>query len=100
MEDRYDKRPRIGMNVVDCNDHLVGAVESVEHDHFVVGTELFFTQPQRIPDSAISDIYGNEVRLRITRETALHSSIDSHWGERPEHGEIVESPVADDAPRR
>jgi hypothetical protein len=99
MDDRHDTRPRIGMNVIDRNDHLVGTVESVEHDHFVVGKGLFFAQPQRIPDSAIGEIRGQKLRLRITRETALHSSVDLHWDERPEHGEIVELLATDDVPQ-
>lgn len=98
MDPRNDFRPRIGMDVIDRNDHLVGTVESVEHDHFVVARGLFFSQPQRIPDSAIADIRGDELRLRITREAALHSSVDIHWAERPEHGEIVELPTNDDPP--
>ncbi len=93
MDTRHDARPLPGMRVIDCNNHLLGTVEAVEHDHFVVGEGLFFTEPHRIPDSAIGEIQGSDLQLRITREDALHSSVDTHWSELPRYGEIVELPT-------
>ena len=90
MEAHEQSRPQVGMNVIDSDNHLVGTVEAVEHDHFVVGEGLFFLERQRIPCSAIAGIYEGEIRLRISRERALHSSVDTHWDEYPEHGEIVD----------
>lgn len=96
MDARNDTRPQIGMDVIDSNDHLVGTVEEVNHDHFVVGPGLFLACSQCIPTSAISDIRGNELRLRISRESALQSSVDTHWLERPGHGETADiSPTGD-----
>lgn len=82
-------RPALGMDVIDTSDHLVGTVEAVEHDHFVVQKGFFFPKSHRIPNSAIDSIEGNEVRLRITREVAMTSSVDDDWSSVPHHGEVV-----------
>lgn len=84
-----DKRPSVGMDVIDNADHLVGTVEAIEHDHFVVQKGFFFPQSHRIPNSAIEDIIENEVRLRISREVALASDADVDWADRPYRGESV-----------
>lgn len=82
-------RPAVGMEVIDTADHLVGTVESVENNHFVVQKGFFFPQNHRIPISAIDTIEGNEIRLRISRELAFSSNVDEAWADRPQHGEIV-----------
>lgn len=87
--DDLQARPEIGMDVIDSDDHLVGTVESVEHDHFVVQKGFFFSQSHRIPNSAIGEIQRGQVTLRIRREEAMEHSADTHWNERPEHGEIA-----------
>lgn len=83
------QRPGPGMDVIDSGDHLIGTVESVEHDHFVVQKGFFFPQNHRIPNSAIASIDGSEIVLRISREVALSSSVDQNWGDQPLHGESV-----------
>lgn len=80
-------RPQVDMDVIDDGDHMVGTVESVEHDHFVVQKGFFFPQNHRVPNSAIDSITGSEIRLRISREIALNSSVDLNWAEEPVHGE-------------
>ena len=82
-------RPTLGMEVIDAADRLVGTVESVEHDHFVVQKGFFFPQSHRLPMSAIAAIEGSEIRLRITREAAFSSNVDETWADQPQHGEIV-----------
>lgn len=83
------QRPQVGMDVIDSADHMVGTVETVEHDHFVVQKGFFFPENHRIPNTAIDSIDGNEITLRITREVALNSSVDLRWAEEPVHGESV-----------
>lgn len=83
------ERPAIGMDVIDNADRLVGTVEQVEHDHFVVQKGFFFPQSLRIPNSAIESITGEQITLRISRDLALSSSVDHDWADEPLHGEIV-----------
>lgn len=85
----HEKRPSVGMDVIDESDHLVGTVEAIEHDHFIVQKGFFFPQSHRIPLSAIENIVENEVVLRIPREVALASNVDVQWNERPIYGETV-----------
>lgn len=82
-----EKRPSVGMDVIDNADHLVGTVETVEHDHFVVQKGFFFPQSHRIPISAVGNIVENEVTLRISREEAMANNADADWAARPQHGE-------------
>lgn len=82
-------RPSVGMDVIDNADHLVGTIEAVEHDHFVVQKGFFFPQNHRVSNSAIDSIIENEVILRISRETALASGADEDWADCPHHGESV-----------
>lgn len=84
-----NQRPSVGMDVIDNADRLVGTVETVEHDHFVVQKGFFFPQNHRIPNSAIEHIAEHEVLLRISREMALASNVDIEWGDRPIRGETV-----------
>ncbi len=91
------QRPAIGMEVIDSDGHLVGTVESVEHDHFVVQKGFFFPKNHRIPDSAIDRIIGNEITLRMSREVVQNSSVDRNWANDPHHGENV--PDASDTER-
>lgn len=84
-----EERPSVGMDVIDNADHLVGTVETVEHDHFVVQKGFFFPQSHRIPNSAIDNIVEHEVTLRISREMALASNADVDWTDHPQHGESV-----------
>jgi len=77
------------MDVIDNADHLVGTVEAVEHDHFVVEKGFFFPQSHVISNSAIERVAGNEVVLRISRDQALNSSPDHNWMNDPLHGENV-----------
>lgn len=84
-----EQRPAVGMDVIDNGDHLVGTVETVEHDHFVVQKGFFFPESHRIPISAIDSIIENEVILRISREMALASNVDIDWADHPQHGESV-----------
>lgn len=93
-----DKRPSVGMDVIDSADRLVGTVEAIEHDHFVVQKGFFFPQNHRVPNSAIDSIIENEVILRISRETALASDADVDWADRPFRGESV--PDASEATRK
>lgn len=94
-----EQRPAIGMDVVDNADHLVGTVETVEHDHFIVQKGFFFPQSHRLPISAIDSIEENEVTLRISLEVALASNVDADWKDSPQHGESVPdaSQVTNDA---
>lgn len=85
------------MDVIDNANHLVGTVESVEHDHFIVQKGFFFPANHRIPQSAIASITENEVNLRISREMALATSTDETWADKPQHGESV--PDASDVTR-
>lgn len=82
-------RPNVGMEVIDNADHMVGTVESVEHDHFVVEKGFFFPQSHTISNTAIDSIDGNEITLRISRDEAMNSSPDSDWADKPHHGENV-----------
>lgn len=84
-----NERPSVGMDVIDNADHLVGTVESVEHDHFVVQKGFFFPQSHRLPLSAIESITENEVLLRISREIAMASNADANFADTPRHGESV-----------
>lgn len=84
-----DLRPSVGMDVIDDSDHLVGTIESVEHDHFVVQKGFFFPESHKLSISSIDSIVENEVRLRISRETALASSSDDDWADKPHHGETM-----------
>lgn len=84
-----EQRPSVGMDVIDESDHLVGTVETVEHDHFVVQKGFFFPQSHRIPMSAINLIVENEVILRISREEAMANNSDVDWTAKPHHGEHV-----------
>ena len=84
-----EQRPSVGMDVVDNADRLVGTVETVEHDHFVVQKGFFFPQSHRIKLSAIENIVDNEVTLRISREVAQASNADVDWTDHPHHGEQV-----------
>ena len=93
----YQQRPAVGMDVIDNAGHLVGTVESVEHDHFVIQKGFFFPRNHRIPDSAIDRIANNEIILRISRDLDQSSSVDRNWADHPEHGEIV--PEAGDVER-
>lgn len=86
----HQLRPSVGMDVIDSGDHLVGTIETVEHDHFVVQKGFFFPQSHRIPISAIGSIADNEVVLRISREVALMSDADVDWADKPHHGEHSE----------
>lgn len=82
-------RPAVGMDVIDDGQHLVGTVETVEHDHFVVQKGFFFPQSHRIPISAIDTIIENEVTLRISREVAQSTNADVDWTDHPQYGESV-----------
>lgn len=84
-----EQRPSVGMDVIDNADHLVGTVETVEHDHFVVQKGFFFPQSHRIPLSAVESIVDNEVTLRISREQAMANNADVDWADKPHHGERV-----------
>ena len=84
-----DQRPSVGMDVIDSAENLVGTVESVEHDHFVVQKGFFFPQNHRLPISAIESITEGEVFLRISRDEALSSDADVNWAAKPRHGESV-----------
>ena len=65
MEAQETDRPQVGMDVIDRDDHLVGRVESIEHDHFVVEKGFFFAQRHRIPNSAIAAIRGNDILTEL-----------------------------------
>lgn len=84
-----EQRPSVGMDVIDNADHLVGTVETVEHDHFVVQKGFFFPQSHLIPISAVERIAEHEVVLRISREEALANDADVDWAAKPRHGEQV-----------
>lgn len=84
-----EERPSVGMDVIDNANHLVGTVETIEHDHFVVQKGFFFPQSHRIPNSAIANIIENEVTLSISREMALTNNVDVNWADRPQYGESV-----------
>lgn len=88
MADDLD-RPIVGMEVIDRTDLLVGTVECVEHDHFVVQKGFFFPHSHRISNSAIGAVDGNRVTLKITREEAMHHGPDYDWADHPERGEVV-----------
>lgn len=89
MEDHEQRRPHIGMDVIDSAGHFVGTVEHVEHDHFVVEKGFFFPESHRIGISAIESIRESEITLRIARESALSSDPDHNWAHDPRHGEIA-----------
>ena len=93
-----EQRPSVGMDVIDNADRLVGTVESVDHDHFVVQKGFFFPQNHRLPISAIASVIENEVTLRISREMALAHNADVDWSDHPQHGESV--PDASETTRR
>lgn len=84
-----EQRPSVGMDVIDNADHLVGTIETVEHNHFVVQKGFFFPQSHRIPVNAIENIVENEVTLRISREEALASDADVDWADKPHYGEHI-----------
>lgn len=89
METQDQQRPQVGMEVLDNADHLMGTVEQLEPDHFVVQKGFFFPKSHRIAITAIESISGNEVTLGISREEAMHGSEDTKWADRPRHGEIA-----------
>ena len=98
MDNTDQARARIGMEVVDDSGHFIGTVEHVEPDHFVVQKGFFFPNSHRIPNSAISEMTDREIRLRISRETAMHATEDENWAEKPEHGEIVPDMIGGEKP--
>lgn len=83
------QRPTVGMDVIDNSDRLVGTVESVEHDHFVVQKGFFSPQDHKIPMSAIASITDNEVILHTSRHEALNSNPDVEFADLPQHGKHV-----------
>lgn len=89
MKKNAQARPETSMEVVDDAGYFIGTVENVEHDHFVVQQGFFFPKDHRIPNSAIGEISDAGIRLRISRETAMHESSDMNWAEYPESSEIV-----------
>lgn len=82
-------RPNIGMDVIDNADHMVGTVESVEPDHFIVEKGFFFPKSHVIPNSAIESISNNEITLRISRDEAINLSPDADLSSQPQNTERV-----------
>ncbi len=83
------QRPSVGMDVIDNADHLVGTVETVENDHFVVQKGFFFPQSHTVSMSAIDAIVENEVILRISREEVTANNVNVDWTAKPHYGEHI-----------